>query len=200
MGMRKLPGLVVVVSLVALGLFGASSSQAVQIGDRAPTFSLLDLTSRTVSLSFSSGDITLLFFMGYNADVCNDPASQIETQIYEPFRTEGVQVYGIDCWDGTVSQLSQFRDQNSVQFPLLLAGSSTASAYDLPYGSYVVIDAKGVVRYVSAGPSASAFDLSGLQSIIKTLLEEASATRTQTWGTIKTLYGQKSLPNIRSAG
>ncbi len=98
---------------------------------------------------------------------------------------------GIEGWNGTNEQVRRFADDTGVTFPLLLGGRDCASDFGVSYHSFVLIDARGIVRYVSAGPDASAFDLPAIESSVMTLLEEANAVTDRTWGQIKSLYGRK---------
>ena len=98
---------------------------------------------------------------------------------------------GLDCWNGTFEQVSRFRDETDVDFPLLLNGRDTAARYDLPYHSFVVVDGRGMIRYVSAGPDPQAFDLAALEEVIEDCMRDSNQTQDATWGLIKALYSRK---------
>jgi peroxiredoxin len=164
---------------------------AVQIGDYAPDFNLVDLNGQAHALSDESGKIVLLCFLGYNADVCASSIRQVQTSLADWYSDRGLSVIGVDCWNGTGEQVSQFAGDNGIAFPLLLGGRDCASNYGLPYHSFVLIDGGGVVREIWQGPDASAFDLSAIQARIDVLLAEANAVDDKTWGRIKSLYGRK---------
>ncbi len=163
------------------------------MGDAAPGFSLVDLDGRTQSLSAENGKILILYFIGYNAGVCLAPATSIQDELSTSYLEKGVDFFGIDCWNGTTEQLEHFRDQTGVHYPLLQGGRQVAAAYDLPYNSFVVIDSRGVVRYVSVGPDPSAYDPGALTTSIDQILGEANRMQEATWGAIKTLYNRKRL-------
>ena len=76
-----------------------------------------------------------------------------------------------------------------IQFPLLQEGKDVASSYNLAYNSFVVVDGGGIVRYVSAGPSGSAYDENAIDSAIRQAMQDANADKNATWGKIKNLYG-----------
>ena len=168
----------------------AAAAPAVQDGDAAPPFSLMSSDGGSWSLGDHRGKIVLLFFLGHNAAVCIDAARDVEFGLHQMYGSQGLDVVGIDCWDGTTEQVRLFAAATGVSFPLLFNGGSVASAYDLSYHSFVLVDGHGIVREVHAGPDASAFNLSGLQQSVQTLLQEANAAQDATWGAIKALYGR----------
>jgi peroxiredoxin len=151
----------------------------------------MDLDGRSWSLSDQTGKIALLFFFGHNATVCEESAPRIQSSVQDRYATRGLLVLGIECWNGTREQVQRFAEHTSVDYPLLLGGRDVASDFGLSYHSFVLVDGRGIVRYVNAGPDDAALDLPGLESAISTLLEEANEAVTSTWGQIKTLYGRK---------
>ena len=178
-------------AIAAALLFTALPAAAVDVGNLAPSFNLQDLHGQSWSISDQGGKVVLLFFFGHNADVCAESARQIQTNLENQYGSRGLLILGIDCWNGTSEQVQSFADQTGATFPLLLGGQDCAADYGLSYHSFVLIDARGVVRVVDPGPDASAFNLSALNSSILSLLEEANAISDQTWGRIKSLYGRK---------
>ena len=179
-------------AVIALGLVlgFAPPASAIDVGDTAPDFSLSDTGGRTWALGGLSGRIVVLYFLGHNAGVCLSTGRDVESGLRAHFADRGVQVLGIDCWNGTADQLRRFGEQCNAEYPLLLSGSGCGAEYDVPYHSFVVVDGRGVVRQVRPGPDASAFDLSAIQAEVETLLGEASSSNAATWGAIKALYGR----------
>jgi peroxiredoxin len=171
------------------------ASLAVQVGDTAPPFSLLDLNGQTQTLSNLAGNVVVLFFLGHNAAACQEPGRTLETTLRQEYEGRPCRILGIDCWNGTADQLKAYRSASGAGFPLLLSGREVAASYDLAYNSFVVIDAKGIVRYVSPGPEPSAFSLDALRAAVRTSIADAAAVSAATWGAIKTLYsGQRRWP------
>jgi peroxiredoxin len=184
--------------LLAIGLawcYPAIVAQAVGVGQLAPYFELADLDGGRHNQTEAMGQVLLLYFLGHNASVCEEPARSLDQDLYQRYEAKGLLVFGIDCWDGSREQLNRLRQSTGVSYPLLMSGSSTAAAYNVPYNSFVLIDGRGVVRYVSAGPSASAFNLPALQTSVARLLDEANVSKEKTWGAIKTLY----VPRLKRA-
>lgn len=172
---------------------GSAGLAEIGVGEAAPDFDLVDLDGARHNLLGERGEVVLLYFFGHNAPVCYDPARSIEQDLMTAYESKGFTALGIDCWNGTREQVDQFRRETGVSFPLLLSGNEAGSVYDLSYNSVVVIDGRGYVRYVSAGPSPSAYSQSELRTVIERLLEEANATREATWGAIKSLYTRKKM-------
>jgi peroxiredoxin len=194
----KRGGLAFLSLLLGLAFLGVSvPARAVTVGESAPGFDLVDLNGTAHTPSEGLGGVLLLYFVGYNATVCQDPAQQLEQDLYNEYHSKGLQIFAIDCWDGSRQQVEDFKQRTGVSFPVLTSGSETASAYGLPYNSFVVIDARGIVRYVSAGPAAGAFDLPTLESAVDHLLQDANAAKEQTWGAIKSLYSGHSQKRLR---
>lgn len=189
-GPRHPRSVLLVLAVLLLGLLSVpETALGIKAGDPAPRFTLLDLENQVQALSDMGGHVVVLYFLGHNADVCRAPATALQNVVGPAYEARGLKILGIDCWNGTAEQLRQFRTQAAVTFPLLMMGQSTAVEYDLAYNSIVVIDGKGIVRYVSAGPDAGAFDLAALDRAIHDSLEEAAAVTNATWGVIKSLYG-----------
>jgi len=178
------------VAAIGLALGFGTPAPAVTVGDSAPDFSLSDTGGRSWSLSSLSGRVVVLFFLGYNAEVCLSSGPDVESGLRAHFADRGVQVLGIDCWNGTADQARRFAEQSGAEYPILMNGSGCGTDYDLPYHSFVVVDGRGIVRLVRIGPDSSAFDLATIQAAVEQVLGEASTTTTDTWGAIKALYGR----------
>ncbi len=173
--------------LAALAAGTAVTSGAVQVGDRAPDFSLYDLDYQVRKLSDFRGNAVVLYFLGHNAAVCLESA-RILQDMYSRYRTDGVKVIGIDCWDGTLDDVRYFRDMTGADYVILLGGSSVARVYDLSYNSTLVLNRRGFVRYLAPGPDDSAFDPDAIEMAILAALEEQEEDVETTWGVIKSLY------------
>lgn len=176
---------------IVLAVLLAAPAGAVVVGDPGPSITLMDLDGAVHSLSNEAGNVVLLYFLGHNAALCLDAAGQLEQRLHLPYGSKGLRVFGIDCWNGTAEQLGLFRKDSGVSFPLLLGGMNTAEAYDLAYHSVVLLDGRGIVRFISSGPEPTSFDIDSVESEVKELLDNAASIEESTWGTIKTLYGRR---------
>lgn len=181
---------ILAVAVIGLALGLGTPAAAVTVGDSAPDFNLSDTGGRNWSMSSLSGRVVVLYFLGHNAGVCLSSGPDVEDGLRSHFADRGVQVLGIDCWNGTADQARRFAEQTGAEYPILMNGSGCGSDYDLPYHSFVVVDGRGIVRLVRVGPDSSAFDLATIQATVEHLLGEASTTTTDTWGAIKAIYGR----------
>jgi peroxiredoxin len=108
--------------------------------------------------------------------VCSLELSDIEQQIWRPYRDKGVQVLGMSGGglfdEESRKTVTNFRNQTSVTFPLVL-GDETRPAYGKfrerisPFPFDVVVDKKGRIRYVG-----TRFDRAGIVALIERLLAE----------------------------
>ena len=165
-------------------------ASAIAVGDRAPDFSLSDQNGVSYSLSGSAGKVRLIYFFGHSAQVCAETARQIGSDFESVYGAKGLVVLGLECWDGTEQQLRDFATANEISYPLLGNAGATARQYDLPYHSFLVLDSGGVVRLVIQGPDASAYDRGQIETAVRSLLQNPSATEEQTWGAIKALFSR----------
>lgn len=144
--------------LAALALIGPGPASAnIQLGDPVPNITKARLGGGTIALNDYLGKVVVLFLFGYNCPVCLSQCGNFETQIqqyYAGVAPGQVQVLGSDSWNGTVAQVTDFRDQTGATFPLMLNGSSsTGGNTDLllgPWDNYLVINKQGIVRYHAA--------------------------------------------------
>jgi peroxiredoxin len=165
-------------------------ASAIAVGDPAPNFILTDQNGASYSLSGNAGSVRLIYFFGHSAQVCAETARQIDSDFESGYGAKGLVVLGLECWDGTEQQLRDFATANGVSYPLLGNAGATARQYDVPYHSFVVLDTGGVVRLVIQGPDASAYDRDRVETTVRSLLQNPSATEEQTWGAIKALFSR----------
>jgi len=168
--------LILVAALVAAASPGSAT---VQIGDAAPAFTKSRLGGGTASLSDYAGKVVILFLFGYSCPVCINDCPAFETDIHQYYATHypgQVQVLGVDSWNGTVNQVTDFRDQTGASFPLLLNGASAVGGnFDVLYGpwdNYIVVNKQGIVRYHAANlwPHGNRLHLSQIRGAVDTLV------------------------------
>lgn len=87
-----------------------------------------------------------------------------------------VQVVGIDLWNGSASQLAQFKVQTGATFPLALNGAAAAGGnLEVLYGTYdnyIVLNKQGIVRYHAAlsWPHGTRYHLDEIQGCVDSLV------------------------------
>ena len=98
-------------------------------------------------------------------------------QHYQGTNPGQVVVLGPDCFNGTATQLNQFKSSTGATYPLLLNGTLGSGNEDLfvPYGdrdNYAVINKAGIVRYHAFDhwPYGNRYHLNELRGCIDSLV------------------------------
>lgn len=119
---------------------------ALEPGDTAPTFTLLDADQHPVSLSdFAGGRVIVYFFPAAMTPGCTTQAIDFDAAVSD-LAAAGYQVVGIS--PDTPEKLAQFREQESLGFTLLAdPDKEVLKAYDA-YGTKVLYgkQIEGVIR------------------------------------------------------
>ena len=178
---RTVPALVLTVfaALLLLPVRPAVAISDVLPGQTAPPFAKTQLGGGTVTLADYAGKVVVLFLLGYDCPFCLANAPSVETDVAQYYATSHpgeVAVVGADLWNGTTSQLTGFRDQTGVTFPLLLNGAvATGGNLATLYGTYdnfVIVNRQGVVRYHAATlwPHGNRYHLDEIRGTIDSLV------------------------------
>jgi peroxiredoxin len=130
----------------------------IEIGSKAPDFALFDSEKKKVSLhDYAGHNVLVLFFPLAFTGVCTKELCAIRDNMAN-YTQLNAQVLGISV--DSVFTLAKFREEQSLNFPLLSDFNKEASAnYGSLYDSFVfdmkgvskrsafVIDGDGIVRY-----------------------------------------------------
>jgi len=124
---------------------------APEIGAQAPDFALRDLEGNEVRLSDYRGRTVLLTFWATWCGPCRLEMPTFEGR-YQELKDDGFTVLGLN-YDEPVEDVSAFRDELGLSFPLLLdPGGSVQRLYRIRgYPSSIFVDPQGVVRIVHIG-------------------------------------------------
>ncbi len=174
---------VIAIAVLLLGVTVGPVS-AVGIGDAAPGFTLTDTDGSSHSLSAYQQHPVLIMFLVYNDPTCLSLAPRVQEDFELPY-SPALVVLGIETSGCSSEGLNAFHDATGVDFPLLLNGGSTLSAYGLPAGSFVLVDANGIVKYIAQG---GAYNAAVMKSAVEQALSDAADVKARTWGQIKNLY------------
>ncbi|MFD3514013.1 peroxiredoxin [Streptomyces sp. NPDC058657] len=129
---------------------------AIEVGTRAPDFTLKDNHGRTVRLSgFRGGkNVVLLFYPFAFTGVCTDELAALQADA-DRFVNDDVQLLAVSC--DSMHTLRVFGDQESLEYPLLSDFwphgdvSRAYGVFDADKGCAVrgtfVIDKEGLVRW-----------------------------------------------------
>lgn len=146
----------------------------IEVGLKAPDFSVYDSEKNKVSLSDYKGkQVLLLFFPQAFTSVCTRELCGIRDNISQ-FNTVNAQVFGISV--DSVFTLAKFRSEQNLNFPLLSDFNKDVSlAYGTLYDNFVfdmkgvskrsafVIDEAGIVQYAEVLENAG--DLPNFEAI-----------------------------------
>ena len=95
-------------------------------------------------------------------------------QYYDSRAPGAVEVLGCDQWNGSVAQLTNFKNSTGATYPLLRTCSdlALATSYGISYDNFLVVDQNGIIRYISPyqNPLGQRYDLSAIRSAIDGLL------------------------------
>jgi glutaredoxin-dependent peroxiredoxin len=150
----------------------------IEVGQKAPGFTLRDTEKNNVSLADQKGkNVVLLFFPLAFTGVCTKELCSVRDNI-SSYNTANAQVFGISV--DAPATLAKFKQDQGLNFPLLSDFNKEASAdfgvlYEVFAGwmkgvskrSAFVIDKEGVVRYSAVLENAG--DLPDFLAIQNTL-------------------------------
>jgi peroxiredoxin len=148
---RFSPSLVKRVALAVLIAGGASAVPAGEANAPATEFSLTSLAGQPVSLSQYKGNVVLVNFWATWCGPCQQEMPLLD-QMYKKYKPAGFTLIGVNV-DKEAPAVKELLARKPVSFPVLLDPENSVSrAYkvaDMP--SSVIIDRKGIVRYVHRG-------------------------------------------------
>ena len=127
------------------------SKIAPEIGAQAPDFALRDLEGNEVRLSDFRGRTVLLTFWATWCGPCRLEMPTFEGR-YQELKDDGFTVLGLN-FDEPIEDVSAFRDELGLSFPLLLdPGGSVQRLYRIHgYPSTIFVDPQCVVRVIHIG-------------------------------------------------
>lgn len=145
------------------------------VGDKAPDFNLDKLGGGKGSLSDYSGKVVMVFIFGYSCPNCIGAASSIKSNLLSQFQSNpNFVAIGIDAWNGSASQVQNFKNSTGFDFPMFLKGSGTASSWSSSYDRLLVIGADG--KFVYKGNSLAINSVSQTKSAVLEALSDVSTS------------------------
>jgi mycoredoxin-dependent peroxiredoxin len=140
---------------------------AVEVGSKAPDFTLNDYNRQAVSLSSFQGEkpVLLVFYPFAFSGICTGELCQVRDE-FADYENKGVQVLGVSV--DTPFSLKAWADQQGYQFPLLSdfwPHGEVAKRYDvfnadagMAVRGTFLIDKDGVVRFAEVNQPGQARD------------------------------------------
>jgi peroxiredoxin len=153
--------IVLLLAITAL-LIAATAAPALALltnGQAAPNFQLTDLSGTGHTLSEYRGKVVVIDFFGYACGYCQDDAKNTLVPLYNNYfkNDPNVQFLGVEIDGGSISQDQGFVQETGAPWPILTAGGSVGSAYQVVSTPTVyVISPAGTVASSSTYPTNAA--------------------------------------------
>lgn len=166
-----------------------SPQAAPKLGVQFPAFQLQGLDSQFYGTQGAEGKISVLYFLGYNCAPCVGAGPFLESEMWQKIKVmTDVQFMGLDVWNGTLAQLSLYKNTTGITFPLLKqAGLGNQDYVGAGLSDMVVIDQEGYVRLVINGEGVN--DYPKVFEMITSLQNKTPIVKMVT----KTLYYGRSM-------
>ena len=166
----------VIIGFIILSLtIYSKQMKKLEVGDKVPSFTLLDQEGKTVTISPENGKAMVIYF--YPKDDtpgCTKEACKFRDD-YEDFKDLGVKVYGIS--GDSVESHKKFAEKYNLPFQLLADEKNKvrkkfgvpSSFLILPGRVTYVIDDKGVVQYIFNSQFSAEKHIENALNILKDL-------------------------------
>ena len=153
--MRPLTRLLTLTALSAAATLTAAAA-TLQSGAPAPAFQLNSNTGKPLALADFKGQIVLLNFWATWCGPCRQEMPILE-QLNRQYHGKGVTLLGINVEPDSAAAVDWLK-ATPVSFPILFdVDSKVSSLYEVAgMPNTVIVDRKGVVRYIHRGYSAGA--------------------------------------------
>jgi peroxiredoxin len=157
-------------SVIGLGALACAAAAAtLQVGAPAPAFQLNSSAGKPVALSEFKGQIVLLNFWASWCGPCRQEMPILE-QLNRQYHAKGVALLGVNVEPDSAAATNWLK-ATPVTFPILFDTDSKVSQLYSVQGmpNTVIVDRKGVVRYIHRGYNAGAENeyLDQIRSLIR---------------------------------
>ncbi len=138
--------------ITALLLLLCSLSFALDVGDKAPNFSLKTMAGETFKQTSDEKNPTMLIFWATWCPVCKEEIPEVQS-IYNNFKDKGLQVLAVNVSiNDSEKRTKRFIKKYKMNYPVAF---DTNSKVTKEYGvmgtpTIMIIDSKGIIRYKSA--------------------------------------------------
>jgi peroxiredoxin len=150
----QLAGVVVLVTVLTMGSVGAIFPAWAEfpVSKPAPAFTLKTLEGRSLSLSQFKGKVVFLDFWMPGCPPCEAEAPYLQ-KLHKKYHGQGLRIIGVTQTDPPPEAVRAFIQRHKTTYPILMdRGMKVAGRYQLEaHPTGVLIDRKGVVRYVHSG-------------------------------------------------
>jgi peroxiredoxin len=144
---------------------------AVQVGQKAPDFTLKDTAGRSYTLSALRGQVVLLEFWATWCPPCQAAVPELN-QVHQMFKDKGFTLLAIsvDEGPGMPSRLKEFNREHKVQYPVLYDSQGVDDLYGvMSIPMYFLIDRQGVVasRHLGYVPGMAQSIAQEIEALLK---------------------------------
>lgn len=147
---------------------GSVQDYGLQVGQKAPDFTLETLSGTTLTLTDLSGKKVLLNFWASWCGPCKDEMPHMQ-KVYEQYKDKGVEIVAINLTIGKESSedAQQFVDEYGLTFPVPLdIGGKVQEAYEIfPIPTSYFIDADGIIQSKYLGPMTEEYIINELNKL-----------------------------------
>lgn len=148
----------------------AITTSAQNVGTTAPDFTLKNLNDQNYTLSQSKGKVVFIFFVGYSCPFCISSAPSVKSNIISEFSSNSkFEVLVIDTWDGSKTQVQNFKNTTGLDAVYLQKGKNVTTAWSITYDRLAVVDADG--KIVFKGTQGAGSDVNSAKTAIQNALQ-----------------------------
>ncbi len=155
--MRKF-GMVFMALLILTTLFflgkdfvqGENVTVGIEVGQRAPNFSLADLDGVDHSLEQYKGKVIMLNFWSITCPPCVEEMPHMQ-KAYEKLKDQGFQIIAINL-DNDLEKVEEFLNEKGIDFLVLKGDSAVPRKYMVRFiPKTLFIDTEGIITYEKIG-------------------------------------------------